>query len=117
MPRYLFAIEQPDGPPPADIDLDAIMGELDALIAEAKARGAWVFNGGLLPPHSATVVRVHDGELVITDGPYVEAKEHIGGVLIVETADLDGALSWARRMAQIIGLPIEIRPFHDDAPG
>ena len=117
MTRYLLAIEQPDGTPPPDINMDAVMREVDALVEEAKARGAWVFNGGLHPPYASTVVRILDAELVITDGPYAEGKEHIGGLLIVDEPDLDGALHWAQRFAEVIGLPIEVRPFQDDATG
>jgi hypothetical protein len=117
MTRYLLAIQQPDGPPPADIDMDAVMRGVDALVTEAKVRGAWVFNGGLHPPYASTVVRVEGGELLITDGPYAEAKEHIGGILVVEEPDLDGAIRWAQRLAEVIGLPIEVRPFQDEAPG
>jgi hypothetical protein len=114
MTRYLLAIQQPDAPPPPDVDMDAVMREVEALVEDAKARGAWVFNGGLHPPHAATVVRVQGGERVITDGPYAEGKEHIGGIFIVEEPDLDGALRWAHRFAEVIGLPIEVRPFQDD---
>ena len=117
MTRYLLSIQQPDSPPPSDVDMAAVMREVDALVGEAKARGAWVFNGGLHPQHAATVVRVQAGELVITDGPYAEGKEHVGGILIVEEPDLDGALRWAQRFAEVIGLPIEVRPFQDDPAG
>ena len=84
MTRYLLAIEQPDGPPPPDIDMEGVMRRVGELVEETKARGAWVFNGGLHAPHASTVVRVQDGELVITDGPYAEGNEHIGGLLIVD---------------------------------
>jgi hypothetical protein len=113
MTRYLLAIQQPDGTPPADLDMEAVIRGVDALVEEAKARGAWVFNGGLHPPHAATVVRVQEGDLVLTDGPYAEGKEHVGGLVIVEEPDLDRALEWARRFAEVIGLPIEVRPFQD----
>jgi hypothetical protein len=115
MTRYLLAIQQPDDPPPAEVDLEAVMRGVDALVEEARARGAWVFNGGLHPPYAATVVRVQDGEVFLTDGPYAEGKEHIGGLLIVDEPDLDGALEWARRFAEVIGLPIEVRPFQGEA--
>jgi hypothetical protein len=117
MTRYLLAIQQPDDPPPPDIDLEAVMGGIDALVEETKARGSWVFNGGLYPPYAATVVRVRDGDPVITDGPYAEGKEHIGGIVIVDEPDLDGALRWAHRFGEVIGLPIEVRPFQDDPAG
>ena len=113
MTRYLLAIQQPDDPPPADIDMEGLMRGVDTLVEEAKAHGAWVFNGGLHPPHAATVVRFQDGELMLTDGPYVEGKEHVGGLVIVQEPDLDAALRWARRFAEVIGLPIEVRPFQD----
>ena len=87
--------------------------ELEALIAETKAAGVWVFNGGLHPPGTATVVRDRDGDILITDGPYIEGKEHIGGFNVVNLPDLDAALEVARRMSEATGLPIEVRPFHD----
>jgi hypothetical protein len=113
MKQYLLSIYQPDaGTPPPEV-LERVMREVRALVAETKAAGAWVFNGGLHPPSSATVVRLQDGALLTTDGPYVEGKEHIGGFLIVKAPDLDGALGWARKMARVITLPIEVRPFRD----
>jgi len=118
MKRYLLSIYQPDGATPPPAVLQKVMRNVDALIAETKAAGAWVFNGGLHPPDSATVVRVKGGDAVITDGPYAEGKEHVGGFLIVKVPDLDAALAWARRFAQAVtlagreeGLPIEVRPF------
>src|SRR5205814_1060852 len=78
------------------------------------AAGAWVFNGGLYPPSTATVVRSRDGEVLLTDGPYVEGKEHVGGLSIVEASDLDGALEWARKLAGVLPLPIEVRPIQGD---
>lgn len=117
MTRYLLTIQQPDDPPPADLDMDVVMRGVASLVEEAKARGAWVFNGGLHSPHTATVVRVRNGELLMTDGPYAEGKEHIGGLFLVEEPDLDGALRWASRLVEILGLPIEVRPFQDDPAG
>ena len=111
--RYLLTIHQPDEPPPPELHLGQVMEHDDAFIAETKAAGAWVFNGGLHPPSTATVVRIRDDELLLTDGPYTEGKEHIGGLVIVEAADLDAALGWATRLARILGLPIEVRPFAD----
>jgi hypothetical protein len=70
----------------------------------------WVFNAGLAGPDASTVVRVEDGELSMTDGPYAEGKEHIGGLLVIEVADLDAALAWAQRLARATTLPIEVRP-------
>ncbi len=90
------------------------MREVDALIAETKAAGAWVFNGGLYPPSTATVVRLQGADLLTTDGPYTEGKEHIGGFLIIKAPDLDAALQWARKTARVITLPIEVRPFREE---
>ena len=107
MSRYLLGIYQPcgEGSPPAN--LDPIMRDVDALSEEMQAAGAWVFAGGLHPPHTATVVR---GELV-TDGPFIEAKEHLGGFTVIDAPDLDAALAWARRLSRATTLPIEVRPF------
>jgi hypothetical protein len=111
MKTYLLTIYQADdGAPPAD-ELDRIMREIDGVNREIRAAGAWVFAGGLHPPSTATVVRVKDGDALLTDGPYVEGKEHVGGFTIVRAPDLDAALSWARRLAEITTLPIEVRPF------
>lgn len=112
MKQYLLSIYQPDvGTPPPEV-LDKVMREMGALIAEAKSAGVWVFNGALHAPGTATVLRQKDGELLLTDGPYTEGKEHIGGFLIVQAPDLDGALVWARKLARVlIALPVEVRPF------
>jgi hypothetical protein len=74
-----------------------------------------VFSRGLHAPSTATVVRVRDREIVTTDGPYVEGKEHIGGFWIIDVPDLDSALAWARKAARATTLPIEVRPFQDVA--
>ena len=111
MTQYLLTLYQPDGPPPAEIDLDRIGAELGALNEEIRAAGSWVFAGGLHPASTATVVRARGDDLQLTDGPYVEGKEHVGGFTIVEADDLDAALRWAGRMTRITGLPVEVRPF------
>ena len=115
MKNYLLTIHQPDGPTPPPEVLHKVMQDVGALINEIKAAGMWVFNGGLHPPTSATVVRAQGDDVLITDGPYVESKEHIGGLVIVKAPDLDAALMWARKAARIITLPIEVRPFQGDA--
>jgi hypothetical protein len=111
MKQYLLSVYQPDGDPPPSVDLDRIRADLDALRAEMQAAGAWVFATGLHPASTATVVRVQDGETLVTDGPYTEGKEHLGGFVVVDVPDLDAALSWARKQAEITGLPTEVRPF------
>jgi len=116
MKQYLLSINQPDGPPPPSVDLEKVMRDVDAVTREMKAAGAWVFNGGLHPASTATVVRLQAGEMLTTDGPYVEGKEHIGGLCIVKAPDLDAALEWARKLARAISpLPIEVRPFQREA--
>ena len=119
MTQYLLSIYQPDtGTPPPEV-LEKVMRDVNALIDETKAAGVWVFNGGLHPPSTATVVRLQGGDMVITDGPFAEGKEHIGGFLIIKVADLDSALEWARKLARALtldgrtSLPIEVRPFHE----
>jgi hypothetical protein len=112
MTNYLLGVIQPYGENATPPDnLDEIMADLDALNAEMKAAGAWVFSGGLHGPSTATVLRAQGDEVVMTDGPYVEGKEHLGGFTIVEAPDLDAALEWGRRLARATTLPIEVRPF------
>ena len=115
MKHYVLSIQQPDGDPPPPEVLDAIMRDVRVVLDEIKAAGAWVFNGALHPPSTATVIRLKDGELLMTDGPYTEGKEHVGGLLIVKAPDLDAALDWGRRLARIITLPIEVPPFQGEA--
>ena len=118
MKQYLLSVYQPDGPTPAPEVLEPIMRDLDALNQEMKAAGVWVFSGGLHPASTATVVRVKDGDVLTTDGPYAEGKEHLGGFTVIKAPDLDAALEWGRRLARAIGLlPIEVRPFQDEAEG
>src|SRR5262249_35996514 len=95
-----------------------VMRNLETLRNEMKAAGAWVFSGGLHPPSSATVVRCQNGEMLTTDGPFAEGKEHLGGFTIVEAPDLDAALEWGRKLARVLTLPtrpdglaVEVRPF------
>ncbi|MGI5400170.1 YciI family protein [Streptomyces sp. CA-135486] len=117
MKQYLLSIYQPDGPPPPPEVLDPIMRDLEAVNAEIRAAGAWVFAGGLHPPSTATVVRLKDDEVLTTDGPYLEGKEHIGGFTVIQAADLDAALEWGRKLARAITLPIEVRPFQHVSTG
>lgn len=107
MRQYLLSIYQPDGGPPPPEVLEPVMAELGKLNEEMKRTGAWVFAAGLHPPHTATVVR--DG--VLTDGPFAEGKEHLGGFTLINAPDLDAALAWATRMSAILApLAIEVRP-------
>lgn len=115
MTRYLLSIYQPDTDPPVTGDLDVISRELDVLEAEMKQAGAWVFSGGLHPPSTATVVRHTENDVLITDGPFLEGKEHIGGFVVVTTSDLDAALDWGNKLSRAATLPVEVRPFHGEA--
>ena len=118
MNQYALTIYQPDGDPPPREEMDQVMRDIDKLINEVKVAGAWVFNGGLHPASTATVVRLQDGEVLMTDGPYAEGKEHVGGLCIVNAPDLDAALEWARKLARAISpLPIEVRPFQREGEG
>jgi hypothetical protein len=113
VPQYLLSIYQPDdGMPDADT-MARIGADLHRLNDELRESGSWVFTGGLHAPSSATVVRA-DG--MVTDGPYVEAKEHIGGIWVITAPDLDVALAWGRKAAAATTLPIEVRPFQDVPP-
>jgi hypothetical protein len=110
MKQYLISVYQPDtGPPPPEV-LGPIMERVAAWRGELAAAGAWVFTGALQPPSTATVLRVRDGEAVLTDGPFTEGKEHLGGFTVVQAADLDEALAWSRKFCDITGLPVEVRP-------
>jgi len=111
MKQYLLSVYQPAGPIPEPEVMQQISEDLDKLNAEIKAAGSWVFAGGLFPPSTATVVRAHDGVVLTTDGPFAEAKEHLGGFTIVQAPDLDAALDWAGKMARATTLPVEVRPF------
>lgn len=113
MRQYLLSVYQPDGPIPAPEVLQQISRDLEVVNADMRAAGAWVFAGGLFPPSTATVVRIQDGDVLTTDGPFVEGKEHLGGFTIVTAPDLDAALDWGRRLARATTLPVEVRPFQD----
>ena len=113
MPQYLLSIYQPDGPVPDAEAMPRITADLHRLNEELRESGSWVFTGGLHAPATATVVRA-DG--MITDGPYVEGKEHIGGIYVITAPDLDAALKWGRKAAAATTLPIEVRPFQDVPP-
>ena len=110
MKQYLLGMHQPDGdPPPPDI-LGPIMARVHAVTAEMKAAGVWVFAAGLERPGASTVLRARGDDVLVTDGPYTEGKEHLGGFTVIRVADLDEALRWARKLASALPLPIEVRP-------
>ena len=114
MKQYLLSIYQPDGPPPPPELLQKVMHDVRAFVDETKAAGVWVFNGGLHPPTTATVVRNRNGSALVTDGPYTEGKEHVGGFCIIKVPDLDAALEWA---AMGSGEPIDVDSGPDAGDG
>ena len=115
MTQYLlstYAVEgEVPGAPSTPEAMQAFMERVAALEAEMEASGTFVFGGALHGPDAATVVRVRDGDPVMTDGPFVEAKEHIAGFYIINADDLDAALAWAGKVAEATNHPIEVRPF------
>ena len=115
MKQYLLSVYQPgDGAPPPPEVLEPIMRDIHALHEEMKSAGVLIFTGGLHPPGTATVLRPQGKELLVTDGPYIEGKEHLGGFTIIQAPDLDAALGWGRRFALATTLPIEVRPFRNE---
>jgi hypothetical protein len=110
MKQYLLSIYQPEGTPDPEF-LEPIMRKVNALNQEMRDAGVWVFGAPLHPPATATVLRAKDDEVLVTDGPFIEAREFLGGFDIIEVEDLDAALEWGRRLAAVLPLPIEVRPF------
>jgi hypothetical protein len=113
MKQYLLSVIQPsEGPGITPDALAAVMHDVYAWRDEVKAAGSWVFGAGLYPPSTATVVRpkANESEVLITDGPFAEGKEHVGGFTIITAADLDVALEWARKLSKATTLPTEVRP-------
>jgi hypothetical protein len=117
MKQYLLSIYQPDGDPPPTEVLEKIMGEVQAVEEKMRDAGAWVFSGGLHAPSTATVLSPRSESMPMTDGPYVEGKEHIGGLVIIKADSLDEALAWGRKVARATTLPVEVRPFLGEFEG
>jgi hypothetical protein len=115
--HYLLSVITPEGDPPPPEVLGPIMEKVEAVNQELKAAGAWVFAGGLNSPSTATVVRLQDGEVLTTDGPFAEGKEYVGGFSVIKAPDLDAALEWGEKFTRAITLPIEVRPFAEVREG
>ncbi|MEO8968835.1 MAG: YciI family protein [Solirubrobacteraceae bacterium] len=112
MTQYLLSVHGTHNAPPPDPEAMAgIFAAVETFNEEVRQAGALVFAGGLEPPDTATVVRIESDAPVLTDGPFAESKEHIGGFWIIEAADLDAALSWADKGARACQNPVEVRPF------
>jgi hypothetical protein len=114
MKQYLLSIQQPEGDPDPEL-LERVMRDLAVLGADMRDAGAFVFSNGLEAPSTATVLRLEDDEVLMTDGPFAEAKEQVGGLWIINAPDLDAALDWGRRAARATTLPIEVRPFQRES--
>src|SRR5215470_7751924 len=115
MKQYLLSIYWPVGDPPPREVLEPIMCDIHAVEQQMKAAGVWVFSGGLHAPSTATVLRLRDGDLLMTDGPFAEGKEHLGGCTIIKAPDLDVALEWGAKFTRALALlPVEVRPFQGE---
>src|SRR3990172_2411586 len=115
MSQYLLSTYAVEGEVPraprTPEEMQTFMDRVVALEAEMDASGTFVFGGSLHGPDAATVVRVGEGDVVMTDGPFVESKEHIAGFYIINADDLDAALAWAGKVVAALNHPIEVRPF------
>ena len=115
MTQYLLSVHHSeDVPMPDRAEMMATFKAVDEFNEELRRAGAWVFAGGLEAPDTATVVRIKGEEVVLSDGPFTESKEHIGGFWAIEADDLDAALAWAERGARACRQPVEVRPFQPD---
>ena len=116
MPQYLVAVQHPTNYDPS-LEGEAMIREIGALNQEMDSAGARFFAGGLeSPSHAKSLRKQSDGKVSITDGPYLEAKEHIGGFWILECADMDQALAWGRKAVVACRVPVEVRAFHRMRP-
>ena len=114
MKQYLLAVQfDESAPPESEEEVQAQMARTGKVTAEMKAAGSWVFVGGLQHSHASTVVRPAGGTTTMTDGPFAETKEQLGGFWVIQVDDLDQALAWAEKCALACGQPIEVRPFDD----
>jgi hypothetical protein len=112
--QYLLSLHTVEGDPPMnEEEMQQSWKEIQVLNEEIRSAGAWVFGGALHEPDTATVVRVSEGEVMTTDGPFAESKEHIAGFYVLEAENLDAALAWASKTAAAVRRPIEVRPFRD----
>ena len=118
MAHYLLSVHSVEGEvgdPMTHEEMQQSWKQIQVLEEELKSTGAWVFSGRLHDPDTATVVRMTAGEVLTTDGPFAESKEHLGGFYIIEAPDLDAALDWAAKVTDATRKPIEVRPFWSEA--
>ena len=115
MPQYMLSVHSVEGQPVPTADvMQQMYADVDVVNKEMMSAGTWVFGGGLEAHTTASVVSAKDGDIVVTDGPFVEGKEHIGGFWVIKCADLDEALAWARKATVACRGPVEVRPFQDE---
>ena len=115
MTQYLLSVhDDPSVPPPSEDVIQEMYAAVDRFNDELRTTGVWVFAGGLQPASTATVVDATGSEPLVTDGPYAETKEQIGGFWIVEVPDLDAALDLAKRGSAACRGKVEVRPFQDE---
>ena len=115
MSQFLLSVHYVEGQPaPDEATMQQMFADVEKLNEKMQADGVWVFAGGLQEPHDATVVRQEGGEIVTTDGPFPEAKEHLGGFWVLDVADRDAALDWAKRATVACQGPVEVRPFQPE---
>ncbi|TCK21811.1 YciI family protein [Pseudonocardia endophytica] len=110
---YFMAVQHDGSPQPTDDELQVMFDRVGRVNDEMQSAGIWVFAGGLGPPDDSTVVRVTDGRTTITDGPFAETKEQLGGFWVIRVPDLDAALAWAGKCTEACGAPVEVRPFDE----
>jgi hypothetical protein len=113
MKQYLLGVYSDESAPVSDEQMQSAYEAVGAFNRELMETGAWVFAGGLQSLASSVVVRTQGGAAVVTDGPFAETKEQIGGFWIVNAADLESALELAERGSRACGWPVEVRPFQD----
>jgi hypothetical protein len=116
MPEYMLSVHYAgdDSPPYAnDEDMQKAFRQVDDFNKELQAAGQWVFGGGLHDPEIATVVRTEGGDVVMTDGPFAETKEQLGGFWVITAPDLDAALALATKASIACMGPVEVRPFQE----
>jgi hypothetical protein len=115
MKQYLMSVHMVEGAQePAPETIQQMYADVEKFNAKLQAEGAWVFAGGLHPADTATVVRIQDGEVLTTDGPFAETKEQLGGFWVIKAPDLDAALAWAADATKACRAPVEVRPFQDE---
>jgi hypothetical protein len=118
MKQYMLAVHTAeDEAAPSPEAMQQSYRDVEAVNGALRGAGAWVFAGGLHPAATATVVRVHDGEVLTTDGPFAETKEQLGGFWVIKVTDLDAALEWSAKAAAACRAPVEVRPFQEEPEG